>query len=143
MIQSDRATFSVHSSETDPALITRVLGVEPTRVVLAGTRRESGKPRPDNHWVVDGPWRSNTEADQTGTGALRDLLARLGPAAGNLQKLPKDCDARIWWSANSDSTQGGFVLPADLSYAIAELGIDVYVTVYLGADDYGDAEGRF
>jgi hypothetical protein len=45
--------------------------------------------------------------------------------------LPTDCDARIWWSLDSDSTQGGFILPADLADSISALGVDIHATVYL------------
>ncbi|MFB2580939.1 DUF4279 domain-containing protein [Herbiconiux sp. P15] len=141
MIESGRATFSVRSTETAPEQITAVLGVEPTTVVLAGTERPSGGLYRNNQWAVDGAWSVNTKADHTGTGALRELLVLLRPAAGKVQALPEECDARIWWSADSDSTQGGFVLPVDLSQAIAEFGVDVYATVYLDADGVTGTEG--
>jgi len=44
------------------------------------------------------------------------------------------------WSADSDSVQGGFVLPADVAHQIAMLGVDVYATVYL--EDEGSAENN-
>lgn len=135
MIQSGRATFSVQSTETDPDQITRLLGVEPTAIVLAGTGRPSGRAHQVNQWKIDTPWLGNTNADQTGTSALRELMTLLRPAAGKVHELPADCDTRIWWSADSDSTQGGFVLPADLSRTIGKLGVDVYATVYLDRDD--------
>ncbi len=62
-------------------------------------------------------------------------MDRSRPATGRIQALPADCEARIWWSTDSDSGQGGFVLPADLSAQIAELGVDLYATVYLEDDD--------
>jgi hypothetical protein len=36
---------------------------------------------------------------------------------------------------DSDSTQGGFVLPVDLTDKLSELGVDVYATVYLDDSD--------
>lgn len=38
---------------------------------------------------------------------------------------------RIWWSADSDSSQGGFVLPVELAVQIAALGVDLYGTVFV------------
>lgn len=62
-----------------------------------------------------------------------------GRAEGKVEIQPDDCEARIWWSAYSDSVQGGFVLPIEISRRIVALGVDVYATVYLpGAD--GDEE---
>ncbi|KJC63010.1 DUF4279 domain-containing protein [Agreia bicolorata] len=131
MIQSGMATFSVQSAETSPEQITTVLGVEPTRVDLMGTKTRSGRVRQVNQWMVHVDELANSAADQTGTGALRQLLVLLRPAAGKVHQLPKDCCARIWWSAYSDSTQGGFVLLADISKAIADLGVDMFATAYL------------
>ena len=74
---------------------------------------------------------SNTEADETGTRALSDLVAAAHSGIGRFPLLPTDCSARISWSADSDSTQGGFVIPAELAANIAALGIDVYATVSL------------
>ena len=75
--------------------------------------------------------RFNTEADETGTRALSDLVTAARSGIGRFPLLPTDCSPRIWWSADSDSTQGGFVIPAELAANIAALGIDVYATVYL------------
>lgn len=129
MIQSGLATFTVLSTRTSPESISEALGVEPTSVALAGSSLRSGAVRSAHQWDVHVDWLANTEADQTGTRALRELVDRLRPAAGRVQDLPDDCDARIWWSADSDSSQGGFVLPADLLQAVAALGVDVYATV--------------
>ncbi len=89
-------------------------------------------------WLLEVKTLANTEEDQTGTRALRNLLDRCIPAAGHVGELPADCEVRIWWSADSDSVQGGFVLPARLTGQIAELGVDVCATVYLDEDH--DAE---
>ena len=52
--------------------------------------------------------------------------------------LPADCETCIWWTADSDSTQGGFVLPVELMAQLAALGVDLYTRVNL--DDRTDAE---
>jgi hypothetical protein len=134
MIQAGRASLTVVSTETDSALISEILGLVPTRVELRESLRRSGRPLEHNIWTIDVERSSNTDADQTGTRALRELVDRARPAIGRFPLLPTDCDARIWWSADSDSTQGGFVLPAELAVKIAALGVDVYATVYLGED---------
>jgi hypothetical protein len=135
MIERDRATFSVQWSGSDPKTIGATLGIEPTEVHFEGAPLSSGHQRPNNIWSVNVAAMERTEEDQTGTAALRELLRRLEPAVGKLQNLPVDCHARIWWSADSDSGQGGFVLPAELLRAIADLGVDVYTTVFLSSDD--------
>jgi hypothetical protein len=132
MIQSGRATLAVTSIETEPELVSEILGLTPTAVERAGTTRRSGRTRSHHLWVIDGGRVENSETDQTGTGPLAQLISHVSTAAGKVQSLPRDCNVRIWWSAYSDSTQGVFVVPAELSRAIGELGIDLYATVYLG-----------
>ncbi|AWB96278.1 hypothetical protein DCE93_11975 [Agromyces badenianii] len=142
MIQSGRASLTVVSTETDPALISEILGLVPTRVALRGSVRRSGRPLEHNVWTIDVEQSPNADADadETGTQALRDLVTGARPAIGKLSRLPDDCDAKIWWSADSDSTQGGFVLRAELAASIAELGVDVYATVYLEGGESTEAE---
>ena len=82
-------------------------------------------------WSIGVGTLANTDRDQTGTRALRELMEKIHPATGRIPSLPADCDVRIWWFADSDSGQGGFVLAADVAAQIAELGVDVYGTVYL------------
>ncbi|SDZ32666.1 DUF4279 domain-containing protein [Herbiconiux ginsengi] len=140
MIQWGRATFSVNSTATTPERISEILGLIPTTVAHAGSERRLGKPRSHHHWSIDGPRAENTATDQTGKAALAELVSLISPVAENIQNLPADCDVAIWWSADSDSTQGGFVLPAELLRAIAALGVDVYATVYLESDGAHDRD---
>ena len=136
MIRSGRASLVVLSSETDPSTISEVLALTPTRVELTGTFLRSGRVREHHVWSLDVGTLDNDD-DLTGTRALRELLERARPAFGRVGELPTDCDVRAWWSADSDSTQGGFVLPIDLVDQLSALGADVYATVYL-VDDAGD-----
>lgn len=136
MIQSGRASFIVSSSETDPAAISNLLGLNPTSITNAGTPRESGRVSDHHTWSIDTGEVDNTSDDQTGTGAVRKLLELIQPALGKVSHLPPDCEPRIQWSAYSDSVQGGFVMPADLAAAIGECCVDMYCTVYL--DDLED-----
>jgi len=123
--------LTVVSRQTGPALISEILGLVPTSTKLRGSVSRSGRELDHNVWTIDIDHSFNTDDDTTGTRALRDLVAAARPGAGRFPLLPPDCSARIWWSADSDSTQGGFVLPVELATRIAELGVDVYATVYL------------
>ncbi|MGW9167925.1 DUF4279 domain-containing protein [Agromyces sp. NPDC055658] len=140
MIQSGLASFVVSSSETDPAAISKLLGLDPTSVTNAGTPRKSGRVTSHHTWSIDIGEVDNESDDQTGTRAVRTLLRLIQPALGAVSNLPPDCEARIQWSAYSDSVQGGFVMPADLAAAIGEFGVDVYGTVYL--DDLEDVHAN-
>lgn len=120
------------SVETDPDLVTQHLGLSPTTVSRKGDVSRSGRVRQHHTWAVDAGTFSNDDDDQTGTAALAALLEQCRVAFGRVGSLPEDCRARIVWSADSDSAQGGFVLTAELAAQIAALGVDLYGTVYLG-----------
>jgi len=133
MIRSGRASLVVLSTGTDPVTISETLALAPTKVEPKGAVLRSGRVREHHVWSLDVETLDN-DGDLTGTRALRELLACARRAFGRIGKLPTDCDARVWWSADSDSTQGGFVLPIDLVDEISALGVDVYATVYLDDD---------
>jgi hypothetical protein len=124
----------VTSSETTVEQISEILGLSPTRSERRGAERRSGEVRTHNLWTIEVELLSNTEEeeeDQTGTGALAELGMRTQPAQGRISQLPADCEAKVWWAADSDSSQGGFVLPSDVVADIAALGVDLLGTVYL------------
>lgn len=131
MIRAGRASLVVTSVETDPDLVTHHLGLSPTTVSRKGEVSRSGRVREHHTWAVDAGALSDDDEDQTGTAALTTLLERCRAAFGRVGTLPADCHARIVWSADSDSAQGGFVLTAAVAAQIAALGVDLYGTVLL------------
>ncbi|GAA1661608.1 DUF4279 domain-containing protein [Microbacterium lacus] len=131
MIRSGRASLVVLSTDTEPATISEILSLEPSEIGHRGAVLRSGRVRAHHVWSLEVERLDNTEDDQTGTRALRELLLRASGAFGRVGNLPIDCDARVWWSVDSDSSQGGFVLPVDLVTQISALGVDVCGTVYL------------
>ena len=137
MIESGSARLVISSIATEPQDISELLGLEPTEVIPKGTVSRSGRVSEQHMWSLEVDLRDNTQEDQTGTRSLRELLSSTRVAAGRVCDLPGDCEARIWWYGNSDSTQGGFVFPAELAEQIAALGVDLYATVYL---DPGSAD---
>ncbi|MFJ4224539.1 hypothetical protein [Microbacterium sp. NPDC089695] len=62
------------------------------------------------------------------------MVEILEPVAGALAELRQDGETINWWSGDSDSTQGGFVLEADLIARLAALGCHIYGTTYLSED---------
>lgn len=114
MIRSGRASLVVLSTVTEPATISEILAVAPSEVGHKGAILRSGRVREHHVWSLDVESLDNSEDDPTGTRPLRELLLRARGAFGRVGNLPSECDARVWWSADSDSSQGGFVLPIDL-----------------------------
>lgn len=79
MIQSGRASLTVVSRETDPALISEILGLVPTSMQLRGSVSRSGRLLDNNVWSMDVAHSFNTDDDTTGTRALSDLVAAAPP----------------------------------------------------------------
>ena len=63
------------------------------------------------------------------------------PAVGRVPHLPGDCEVRSWWSAEADSTQRGFVAPAEFAHALATFDVDLYATVYLEEEGNHETSG--
>jgi hypothetical protein len=144
MIRGNRASFSVYSDTKTVNEISVMLGLEPTRSGDKGDLTPAGRAGRDlaperlryqqTHWslsVVNEP----SEEDQTGFSSLRELMAMLQPSSQVLAELRQGGETRLWWSGDSDSTQGGFVLEADLISYLAKLGCDVFGTAYLAEND--------
>ncbi|AXL11649.1 DUF4279 domain-containing protein [Microbacterium foliorum] len=145
MIQSNRASLSIHSDTKTVAEISAMLGMEPTGwgdkgdLTPAGRAGRNYAPERLTHqrtfWSLDAYIDEPSADDQTGFSALRALVVRLEPKAQALMDLRQGGETVLWWSGDSDSTQGGFVLEADLISGIAKLGCDVFGTAYLTEDD--------
>lgn len=135
MIRSHRAFLAAQSTITTPAEISDILTLEPTDVPEMGSVSRSGRVREHHNWSIQVDTLDNTGEDQTEMQALRTLLEHCIPARGRVKELPTECDARIWWSGDSDSNQGGFVVEADLAQMITALGIDLMATVYFDDDE--------
>lgn len=140
MIRGNRASFSVYSDTKTVSEISAMLGLEPSRSGDKGDLTPVGRAGRDlaperlryqqTYWsltVANEP----CDEDETGFSSLRELTARLQPRSQVLAELRRGGETRLWWSGDSDSTQGGFVLEADLISHLAELGCDVFGTAYL------------
>lgn len=141
MIINDRAGLSIYSEELTAAEITSILGMEPTKSSNRGDPDPYSHPaiQPRSHWSFPADASSADESDETGFRTLRVLIDAFRERAAELALLREDCETIIWWSGDSDSTQGGFVIPADLLADLAALECDLYGTTFLGDDD--DEEG--
>ncbi|WP_372968194.1 DUF4279 domain-containing protein [Microbacterium sp.] len=145
MIQGNRASLSIHSDTRTVAEISAMLGLEPSDwgdkgdLTPAGRAGRNYAPERLTHqrtyWSLTESVDEPGADDQTGFSALRALVVRLEPNAQALIELRQGGETRLWWSGHSDSTQGGFVLEADLISAIATLECDVFGTAYLTEDD--------
>ena len=55
--------------------------------------------------------------------------------ADALRGLRDDCEIILWWSGETDSARGGFVIPAPLLACLAAMGCNPYGTAFLIGDD--------
>jgi hypothetical protein len=131
MIVSSRATLGVYSDTVTAAEVTAVLGIEPTRF-----SERAGSTKPRSHWTLEVP--SVDPDDDGGFEAVALLVELLRDRADALAALRPACETIIWWSGDSDGTQGGFVIPASLLADLAVLGCDLYGTAFLAETDPPD-----
>ena len=145
MIVTSRSSLSIYSDARTAVEMTRVLGIDPhysneigdpTSAALAGrVLKPKYMTYQRAHWSFDADESLIDPEDETGFASLRVLVDVFRPRAAALATLRADCETIIWWSGDSDSEQGGFVIPADLLSDLAALGCDLYGTAYLEQDD--------
>jgi hypothetical protein len=145
VIVGNRSTLSIYSDSLTVAEISAALGIdphdsadrgEPTRAARAGRVLASEYITHQRaHWSFDADPSLVDPLDETGFGSLRVLLTVFRERANALQSLRRECDTVIWWSGDSDSGQGGFVLTADVLSDLARLGCDLYGTTFLNDVD--------
>ena len=148
MIRGNRSTLSVYSDVRTAVQITAVLGLEPhlsnetgdpTRAALVGRNlKPEAMTYQRAHWSFTADDSMVDAEDETGFSSLRVLIDVFRDRADALASLRPDCETVIWWSGDSDSSQGGFVIPADLLTDLALLGCDLYGTAYLGGEGDDD-----
>ena len=151
MIRGNRASLSIHSDTRRVSEISAMLGLEPTDWGDEGDLTPAGQAGRDfapeyltyqrAFWSLTESVDESSVDDQTGFSALRVLVSRLMPSAHALRELRQGGETVLWWSGDSDSTQGGFVMPADLVGDLAALGCDVLGTAFL-AEDADAASGE-
>jgi hypothetical protein len=145
MIQGNRASLTIRSETKTVAEISAMLGLEPTDwgdigdLTPAGRAGRNYAPERLTHqrtfWSLTESVDEPSADDQTGFSALRALVVRLEPNAQALMELRQGGETTLWWSGDSDSPQGGFVLEADLIRCLSKLGCDVFGTAFLAEDD--------
>lgn len=148
MIRDNRASLSIHSDTKTVAEISALLRLEPSDwgdkgdLTPAGRAGRNYAPELLTHqrtfWSLTESVDEPSADDRTGFSALRALAARLEPRAQALMELRQGGETTLWWSGDSDSTQGGFVLEADLIRYLSTLGCDVFGTAFLAEDDEGE-----
>ena len=141
MIVWNCATLAIYSDTRTAAEVTEILGVEPhesaekgdpTRAALAGRQvKPEYLTHRRSHWSFEADEALVDPADATGFGSVRVLVERFRDKSDLLAELRSDCETIIWWSGDSDSSQGGFVIPADLLRGLAELGCEFRGTAYV------------
>lgn len=151
MIVANRSTLSIYSDTRAVAEITAALGIEPqngadvgqpTRAALAGRALAAEyMSHQRTSWSFDsGPSFVDGEDDQ-GVGSLRALVEVFRGKADVLRSLRPECEMVIWWSGDADSSQGTFVIPADLLADLALLGCEFRGTTFLDDDERDREDG--
>jgi hypothetical protein len=133
LVRVNRASLSIKSRDLDAASITARIGIEPTRSPEARSDFDSAR---HSRWILH-HYDEGSAEDRTGFASLRALLASLVPVNEALVALRDSgtCELVLWWTADSGSEQGSFLLPVDVIDGLALLGLDMNGTVNLSGED--------
>lgn len=139
LVDRCRVGLSLHGEALDPAEITRLLGVEPTRAHRPGEARSSrGRAAP--------PWRAGTwvldlkgAAPRGPEQLLGELLDRLPSDPRVWEALRARHEVRLGLAVYLDDWNRGFSLEPALLQRVAALGLGLDVEIY-GALDQDEPE---
>jgi hypothetical protein len=149
------ATLVISSPEHPASYVTTVLGVEPDWSAEKGDLRprqgDTGSEPIRRRtydaamWVLEvdsnpGTKMAVDEDDAKGFATLQVLADRLFGRGALLAELRANYTIELTWYGTAGAAQAGFVLPASLLAALAELALDVNCTVY-AHDDVSEKPG--
>ena len=156
MTMIDGMATLVISSPVHPAdYVTTVLGVEPDWSAEKGDLRprqgDTGsepirrRVYDTSMWVLEvdsnpGTKMAVDEDDAKGFATLQVLADRLLGRGELLAQLKANYKVELTWYGTAGASQAGFMLPTSLLSDLAQLGLDVYCTVY-GHDDTSEKPG--
>lgn len=142
MITFSRAQFSAFSSTRKADDLTALLGVAPSEQYERGEPKHPDNPNSSRFdvsiWTLIPPTGLN--GDETGTGALRWVLAKLGGLGPVLSGLARDYDFDLSWWGTTASWNTAVSLPSDLLEQVAELGLNLDIDFKPANDKVGEGE---
>jgi hypothetical protein len=137
-----RATLSIYGEREGltAAAVTAALGMQPTSSyelgdpVLSKSPARNGTLRTHSRWSFDVPGTVASGNDPHGMQSLAKLAELFASKADELAALSEHYEIRIWMTASSDSTQGGFAINQETMRRLGLLSASLYGTVFV-ADD--------
>lgn len=139
------ATLVISSPDHPAYYVTQVLGLEPDWSAEKGDLRprqgdQAAEPirrrvYDTSMWVLEvdsnpGTKMAMVEDDAKGFGTLQVLADRLLGRGAAIAQIRVDYKVELTWYGTAGASQAGFMLPTTLLADLAELGLDVFCTVY-------------
>jgi hypothetical protein len=139
------ATLVISSPDHPAYYVTQVFGLEPDWSAEKGDLRprqgdQANEPirrrvYDTSMWVLEvdsnpGTKMAMVEDDAKGFGTLQVLTDRLLGRGAAIAQIRADYKVELTWYGTAGGSQAGFMLPATLLADLAELGLDVFCTVY-------------
>ena len=130
---SNTATFQLRGSRLDPDVVTRAIGIEPSRA------NKRGEPRANNPERTHrtGIWSLKSDevlsrADDHLDDHLRWLLDQLEPRARELRDViaEQELDAQFWCAVFMEALNCDFALPPETIGRMAALGATLRLDIY-------------
>jgi len=133
IVDESRATLCIYGDDLDPAEVSAVLQVEPTRAHRKGDRRHPQSPA-----ARKGAWLLSVEAraPEGPSDCLQELLAKVSPDPATWAKLHSEYEIRVSVGIFIEAWNRGFELPARVLEALALRSLNLDFDIY--ADDGSD-----
>ena len=134
-----RVGLRIVSDKTEPAHISKHLGLEPTRTHLKGSLRSAHHKAvwPSSLWLLNSPL-----SDQNGMAEhIRYFLDLLEPRVYVLEALTATCEIDLFCGFSSGNGQGGFVLDPHTLSRLAALKVPIVFDLYPPSVTVEDIEG--
>jgi len=135
-IDESAATLAVYGKDLEPADVTALLGIEPTRSFRRGYRKAPrSRPLPHGAWFLQVRGKAPEGPDVQ----LRKLLTKLPDSEEIWKKLRKQYKVQLRFGLHMSGWNNGFGLSPDLVARLAKMRIELEFDIYAYGDDETDA----
>jgi hypothetical protein len=145
MVIDNSASLALYSETHSAVAVTEALGLVPETSGEIGDAKHPVRIGADGQpvrqffykeatWIYKVPEEVDPN-DQSGFSSVRRLVDLFREKSKVLAELRENYRTVIWWAGFSNSSQGGFVIDADLLVSLGELGCDLFGTVYIDDDE--------
>ena len=128
-----QVSLRIHSSILSCDIITKALGVEPTKCLDKGAKihRNNAKIRERSMWILE----SQLPEEETLDKHIDKLLIRIDKMGDRFSSLLEQVDCDLFCFFSTENGQGSIGLDKLLLQKLAKYPLDIIIDLYLSEDD--------